>query len=120
MQNQNYRVRIKPKIKLKLAMLTLVIISVLFVTFWFFVNSDLYKSVDKFEFKTAISIKPINIRKAGKYPYYDLAKFKLPTGEISEIEINKEMAVDSKFCFVSVFKNGKFNKYQLVAYNDCI
>jgi hypothetical protein len=120
MRNQNYRVRIKPKIKLKLALLTVSLISVLSVTLWFVINSDLYKSVDKFEFKSPVSIKPLSIRKAGKYPHYDLAKFKLPSGELSEIQVNTDMAVNSKYCFSSVYKNGKFTKYQLVAYKNCI
>lgn len=120
MRNQDYRVRIKPIVKLKLALLTLVIISVLSIFLWFFIKSDFYNSADTFEFKSPIAIEPINIRKAGKYPHYDLAKFKLPSGELAEIQVNTEMAVNSKYCFSSVHKNGKFTKYQIVAYKNCI
>jgi hypothetical protein len=120
MRNQNYRVRIKPIVKLKLALLTLFIISVLSIILWFFIKSDFYNSADVIEFKSPIAIEPINIRKAGKYPYYDLAKFKLPSGEFTEIQVNTEMAVVSKYCFSSVYKNGRFTKYQLVAYKNCI
>ena len=120
MRNQNYRVRIKPRVKLKLALLTLVIISALSIILWFFIKSGFYNSVDTFEFKLPLAIEPINIRKAGKYPHFDLAKFKLPSGEFTEIQVNTEMAVNSKYCFSSVYKNGKFIKYQLVAYKNCI
>ncbi|CAH9058222.1 hypothetical protein PSECIP111854_02159 [Pseudoalteromonas sp. CIP111854] len=120
MRNQNYRVRIKPKIKLKLAVLTLVIISALFFLLWLFIKSDFYNSTDIFEFKTPLAIEPINIRKAGKYPHYDLAKFKLPSGEFTEIQVNTEMAVNNKYCFSRVYKNGKFTRYQIVAYKNCI
>jgi len=120
MRNQKYRVKIKPKVKLKLALLTLVIISVLSIILWLFINSDLYNSVNKFEFKSTFAIEPINIRKAGKYPHYNFAKFKLPSGKFTEIQVNTEMAVNSKYCFSSVYKDGKFIKYQLVAYKNCI
>jgi hypothetical protein len=90
------------------------------VILWFFINSDFYNSIDKFEFKSPVAIKPLSIRKAGKYPHYDLAKFKLPSGDFSEVQVNTDMAVDSKYCFSSIYKNGKFTKHQLVAYKNCI
>jgi len=120
MRNHNYRVIIKPNIKLKLAFLTFSLISVLSVILWFVINSDFYNSSDKFEFKSPVAIKPLSIRKAGKFPHYDFAKFKLPSGEVTEIQVNTDMAVDSKYCFSSVYKNGKFSKYQLVAFKKCI
>jgi len=120
MRNQNYRVRIKTIVKLKLALLILVLISVLTIILCFLIKSDFYNSVETFEFKSPIAIEPINIRKAGKYPHYDLAKFKLPSGEFTEIQVNTEMSVNSKYCFSSVHKDGKFTKYQLVAYKNCI
>jgi len=93
---------------------------VLSVILWFVINSDFYNSSDKFEFKSPVAIKPLSIRKAGKFPHYDFAKFKLPSGEVTEIQVNTDMAVDSKYCFSSVYKNGKFSKYQLVAFKKCI
>ena len=120
MNNQNYRVRIKPKVKLKLALLALVIISVLFIVLWFFSKTDFYNSVDQFEFKSPFTIEPINIRKVGKYPHSDLARFKLPSGEFKNMLVNTEMAVNSKYCFRSVYKNGEFIKYQIITYKNCI
>lgn len=117
---QKYRVRIKSIIKLKLALLTFGSISVLTIVLWFFINSDFYKSVDKFEFKSPITIKPLSVRKVGKYPHYDLAQFKLPSGNFVEIQVNTDMAIDSKYCLNSVYKNGEFFKYQIVAFNNCI
>jgi len=120
MRNQNYRVRIKPKVKLKIALLVSSLFAALFALLWFFVNTDYFGSADKYEFRSSFAIEPISIRKTGKYPYYEVGRFKLPTGEVSEFQLNEKMTDDSRYCFMRVFKNEKFVRYQLVDYKNCI
>ena len=120
MPNQNYRVRIKPHIKLKLALCFFALVAVLSIVLWFFINSNFYNSVDNFEFKQTFTAKPISIRKSGKYHFHDLAMFKMPSGEYKEVKVNANTAVNENYCFSHVYKNGKFIKYQLVTYKNCI
>jgi len=116
----NYRVLIKPHIKLKLALCFFALVTVLSVFLWFFINTDFFNSVDKFEFKPTFTAKAISIRQSGKYHFHDLAMFKMPSGEYEEYKVDTEMAVNDNYCFSHVYKNGKFIKYQLVTYRNCI
>jgi len=97
-----------------------IIISILASFLWWFVHTDYFRRIDTIEFKNPFALKPLSIRKVGKYPHYDSAKFILPSGEVVERQINLALAVGDKFCFSYVYKNKNFIGYQIVNFKHCV